>query len=246
VASAAQHQRPDPREGVFETILVRDDRPVELEAHLARLAASVRALYDADLPDLRELVRSRARGGGLGRMRLSVQPRGGELEAFVLVAALDPGDVFPTSERSTRLTTLIVDRGYGAHKWSDRALLTRAEAAAGPGATPLLVRADGLVLEASRANVFAVHDGCISTPPLDGSILPGVAREQAIEVAEECALEVAEAKISLTELGGADEVFLTNSLRGVEPVRAIDDAAIAAAGPITTALAATLRRRWLG
>ena len=36
---------PDPRKGVFETLLVRDGRPVEWDAHMARLRASLAALY---------------------------------------------------------------------------------------------------------------------------------------------------------------------------------------------------------
>lgn len=243
-AGEAQHPRPDPREGVFETILIFEDRPVQLEAHLERLAASVRALYDAELPDLRELVRGRARGGGLGRMRLGVEPRGDRLEPLVVVAPFDPNDVFPTGRHASTLTTLTVDRGYGAHKWSDRAVLTRAEAAAGPGSVPLLVDVDGTVLEASRANVFTVHEGRVSTPPLDGEILPGIARQHTIEVAREHFFDLVEEPVPIARLRTADEVFLTNSLRGVEPIRAIDGEPIPVEGPITTALAAALRTRW--
>lgn len=243
-AAEPQHPRPDPADGVFETILVFEDRPIELEAHLARLAASVRALYDVELPDLRDLVRARARGGGLGRMRLSVEPRGARLDPFVVVAPFDPNNVFPTGSFVSSLRTLVVDRGYGAHKWSDRALLTRVEAATEPSAVPLLVLPDGTVLEASRANLFAVREGRILTPPLDGEILPGVARQHTIEVAEEALFEVVEEPLALADLAAADEVFLTNSLRGVEPVKAIDGEPIPVEGPITTALAAALRSRW--
>lgn len=229
---------------MFETILVFDDAPVRLEAHLQRLAASVKRLYGLELPDLRELVRARARGGELGRMRLSVRPRGGALEPMVVVAPFDPNNVFPTGSFASSLETLWVDAGYGEHKWSDRDLLSRAEARAEPGAVPLLVRDDGSVLEASRANLFAVRGGRVSTPPLDAEILPGVARQDTIAAAAECLIEVHEEPISLAELLGADEVFLTNSLRGVEPIRAIDATPIAAEGPITTALAGALRTLW--
>lgn len=229
---------------MFETILVFDDAPVRLEAHLERLAASVKRLYGLDLPDLRDLVRARARGGELGRMRLSVRPRGGELEPMIVVAPFDPNNVFPTGSFASRLETLWVDAGYGEHKWSDRDLLSRAEARAEPGAVPLLVRDDGSVLEASRANIFAVREGRVATPPLDAEILPGVARQDTIAAAAECLIEVHEEPISQAELLRADEVFLTNSLRGVEPVKAIDGTPIPAEGPITTALAGALRTLW--
>jgi para-aminobenzoate synthetase/4-amino-4-deoxychorismate lyase len=238
---------PRPDAGVFETILIWEDRPVELDAHLARLGASTRALFDADPPDGRRLVLDHSRGGGIGRLRLDVRPTGsGRLNASVIVAPFDRANVFPAPPLGTELASVVVDRGYGAHKWIDRDILTRAEATVGPGAAPLLVGTDGTVFEATRANVFAVRGGRLLTPPLDGSILPGVARAAVLAVAGELGLEQREERLDLDLLGDADEVFLTGSLRGVEPVRALDGTEFALGGPASTALAAALKRRWFG
>jgi para-aminobenzoate synthetase/4-amino-4-deoxychorismate lyase len=244
-ASATQSPRPNARAGVFETILVFEDRPIELDAHLARLAASVRQLYGVEPPPARDLVVSRSRGGWLGRLRLDVAPdAAGELRASIVVAPFDPNNVFPTGPFTTELRTVRVDRGYGDHKWTDREMLVREESRAGPDAVPLLVTAGGEALEASRANVFAVSGGTILTPPLDGAILPGVARAGVIEVAAELGLPLREEVLPLATLRGAEEAFLTGSLRGVEPVRALDGEPLPSEGPLTTALAAGLRHRW--
>jgi para-aminobenzoate synthetase/4-amino-4-deoxychorismate lyase len=245
-ASAIQSPRPDARAGVFETILVFEDRPIELEAHLRRLGASVRALYGQEPPAAaRDQVLAGCRGGWLGRLRLTVEPdRAGELHSSIVVAPFDPNNVFPTGPFATALRTFLVDRGYGEHKWADREMLVRAEASAGPGAAPLLVSGDGEVLEGSRANVFAVADRVIVTPPLDGEILPGVARAGVIDVAAELGFELREERLDLGQLRQADEVFMTNALRGVEPVRELDGEEIHGEGPITAALAAGLRQRW--
>ena len=48
---------------------------------------------------------------------------------------------------------------------------------------PLLLGEGGAPLETSRANVFAVRGGTLTTPPLDGRILPGIARARTIEIA---------------------------------------------------------------
>jgi len=249
-ASAIQSPRPDAGDGLIETILILDDRPIELDAHLARLAASTRLVYGEDPPDPRELgdlVLGNARGGSIGRMRLTLEPlRGGGFDAYVVVAALDPNNVFPTGDFCSTLSTMRVDRGYGEHKWADRALLSRAEAAAGPGDVPLLVRDDGTVLETSRTNVFIVAGGELVTPPLDGAILPGIARGHVLEVAREIGIEAGERSFDAAALLAADEVFLTNSLRGVEPIKAIDGEPIAVEGPLTRTLAAGLRDRWFG
>jgi para-aminobenzoate synthetase / 4-amino-4-deoxychorismate lyase len=231
---------------VFETILVFEDRPIELEAHLRRLEASVRALYDEGTPaGARDQVLDGCRGGWLGRLRLSVEPDfAGELHSSIVVAPLDPNNVFPTGPFATALQSFPIDRGWGEHKWADRDVLARAEASAGPGAVPLLITAGAEVLEASRSNVFAVTDRVVVTPPLDGEILPGVARAGVIDVAAELDLEVREERLELARLRTADEAFLTNALRGVEPVRELDGEPIPSDGPITTALAAALRQRW--
>jgi para-aminobenzoate synthetase / 4-amino-4-deoxychorismate lyase len=238
-------QHPDPRQGVFETILVFEDRPIELAAHLDRLVRSVRTVYGAEPPAVREQVLAACRGGWLGRLRLTVEPgRDGALTSSVVVAPFDPNNVFPTGAWATALRTFPVEGGWGDHKWADRDMLSRAEASVGPGAAPLLVDAAGTVLEASRANVFAVRDGVVLTPPLDGAILPGVARAGVIEEAAEIGFDVREERLDLERLRAAEEIFLTNALRGVEPVREIDGAAIRSDGPITVALAAALRQRW--
>jgi para-aminobenzoate synthetase/4-amino-4-deoxychorismate lyase len=243
--TATQRPRPDQRHGVIETFLVVDDSPVELDAHMERLSTSVRALYGEDPPDCRDLVTSRARGGGLGRLRLTVAPLGeGGFEVYVVAVSVEPASVFPTGELAASLFTMNVDRGLGEHKWADRAVLERAEAMGPRGSVPLLVSEEGEVLEASRGNVFVVRDGKLLTPPLDGRILPGVARARVIELAAELGIEVAAEPILLSELRGYDEVFLTGSVRGVEPVRALDGEDLQVEDEITRKLAAGLRNRW--
>ena len=110
---------------------------------------------------------------------------------------------------------------------------------------PLLVGDDGAVLEAARANVFAVFDGGLATPPVDGRILPGTARAATLELAAELGIEAAERPLTLDELHAAGEVFLTSSVRGVRPARSLDGRELP--GHATTdRLAAALRERWLG
>jgi para-aminobenzoate synthetase/4-amino-4-deoxychorismate lyase len=246
-AATTQRPRPELRHGVIETFLIVDDAPVELDAHLARLADSVREVYGEEPPDTRELVVSRARGGGLGRMRLTVEPlRDGGFEFYVVVASVEPDSVFPSRELAANLFTMSVDRGMGAHKWADRAVLERAEAMGPRGGVPLLVSEAGEALEASRGNLFAVRDGRLLTPPLDGRILPGIARARTIELAEGLGIEVGEEPIGLSEMRGFEEVFLTGSVRGVEPVGALDGEDLQVGDEITARLAAALRERWFG
>jgi para-aminobenzoate synthetase/4-amino-4-deoxychorismate lyase len=244
--STAHLPRPDPARGVFETLLVADGRPVELDAHLARLTASVRELFGpATMARVqgpaRALAQARAEGLELARLRLTLAPDArGALDLSALPTAIDPAILFPPPERGAKLAAVTVAGGLGSHKWADRRLLDRA-AAALDGALPLIVDSDGSLLEAERANVFAVRDGVLVTPPADGRILAGVARARVIEIAAELAIELREQPLTLGELDGADEAFLTGSLRGVEPLRGDGPG-----GAVTARIAAALRERWLG
>lgn len=239
---------PDPSVGVFETLLVVAGEPVELATHLDRLRASVERLYAAPLPaDAAQLVVSGALGLELGRLRLTVTPRDGRVDATVAATAIDAAIVFPGWERGPDLRTRTVAGWEGAHKWADRELLEALEAEASP-ASPLLVDGDGAVLETTRANLFVVRaDGRIATPPTDGRILPGVARMRALEIARAAGFEPIEAAIGAEDLAAASEVFLTGSVRGVEPVRSIDGATVGhPRQSVADAVATGLHERWIG
>jgi para-aminobenzoate synthetase / 4-amino-4-deoxychorismate lyase len=174
-----------------------------------------------------------------GAMRIVVVPGADRFETEVSFRE--------TEERfgPVALHSLTLAGGLGSHKWADRSLLDEAQDTLPEGALPLIVDEEGLVLEASRANVFAVRDGVLLTPPLDGRILPGVTRMRVIGLAGELGTEAREASLSLGDLTGADEVFLTGSVRGIEPVGTIDGTVLASGGDVTSELSAELRRTWV-
>jgi para-aminobenzoate synthetase/4-amino-4-deoxychorismate lyase len=232
------HPRTDPAHGLFETLLVLDEEPVELEAHLGRLAASLESLYGSGLPaDLAGEIRAEARGIALGRLRVTVAGDGTVTE--LASEDVDPADFFP-ADRAAKLRSLPYPGGLGAHKLADRRALGETR-----GTTvPLLVEGDGEVLEAGRANVFAAVDETLFTPRADGRILPGIARAGAIAAAAEAGIEVIEARLDRERLLGADEVFLTGSVRGVEPAVSLDGESLAGAGELSRRVGAGLRRHW--
>jgi para-aminobenzoate synthetase/4-amino-4-deoxychorismate lyase len=203
--------RPDPRAGVFETVLVADGRAHELDRHLARLARSVRELYGGALPvTLAEELTDALEGESDARLRVNARPRRRLTVDYELT---------PLAER--RVPVALVPRtvagGVGAHKWIDRRLL---ESLADEHGEPLLCDLDGFVLEAARANVFCVErGGRLLTPPTDGRILPGVTRARVLELAPPLGLIVAVEPLTLERLASAEELFVTGSLGGVEPAQ---------------------------
>jgi para-aminobenzoate synthetase/4-amino-4-deoxychorismate lyase len=269
---------PRPTAGVFTSLLVTDGATRDLAAHLARLEASVRDLYGKDLPaslttDLARCLRGRPSG----RLRITVRPVGGPLQATVEVIPVvqppvsqspvpqspvpqPPVSESPVSESpvpqspvptspvaaSVRLLPVTVPGGIGAHKYRDRRLLAElaAQAEAGPDQHLLLTDETGELLETDRANVFAVIDGVLLTPPADGRLLPGTTRAAVLQAARGCGIKVGQKPVTLDELAQASEVFVTNAVAGVLPVTAIETAHRTwRPGPVAAALAAVLAGR---
>lgn len=75
--------------------------------------------------------------------------------------------------------------------------------------------------EVSSCNIFVVKDKTVSTPALQGTILPGITRKSVIEVARSRGYEVHERLVSVDELMDADEVFCTGTAVVVSPVGSI-------------------------
>src|SRR4051794_5816914 len=205
-------RQPARSRGVFETLLVVDGEPVELEAHLSRLARSLEEVYSQGPPPrLEDKMREAAAESALGRLRCTLAPLEDGFRVDLLAGGVDSETVFP--ERGVHLRTQEVAGGLGSHKWVDRKGINRPA----PDEAGALIVDEGEVLEAGWANVFAVRGGTLFTPPLDGRLLPGTTRAALLELAAAEGVESSEQQLSPDDLLDADEGFLTGSNRGIEP-----------------------------
>lgn len=80
----------------------------------------------------------------------------------------------------------------------------------------------GYVSEGSGENVFLVNGGCLITPPLGASILPGITRDSVVQIARELGIEVVETTVQRSALYIADEVFFTGTAAEITPIRSVD------------------------
>lgn len=90
------------------------------------------------------------------------------------------------------------------------------------------------VAECTAANIFAVKNGKVFTPPLASGCLEGVTRAILFEIAPEAGIPVIEQTLLHDDLYQADEVFVSSTNRNVLGVGEIAGHAIAnAPGPVT-------------
>lgn len=90
------------------------------------------------------------------------------------------------------------------------------------GANDAILVKDGEVTEATSANLFAVINGVIVTPPKSTRLLHGITRDVVVELAREHGLPIEERPLLPAELAIADEVFISSSTMEAWPVGRID------------------------
>jgi branched-chain amino acid aminotransferase len=95
----------------------------------------------------------------------------------------------------------------------------------------IIVDARGSVLEGTTSNVFLVKDGELVTPPENAGILAGITRAYVLRAAADVGVKTALRDVRETELFGADELFISSTLREVLPVVRLEGRAIATGRP---------------
>ena len=222
-------------DAIFESLRVRNGAPEFAGEHLARLseAAGVTGIplpFDADgavqrmqrvidandLPDaaLRLTVSRGAAGRGVAA------PKAEDCRPTVVIS-LHP--LPPTRTAVIGMITATVTR-RNEHSPFSRvkatpyldSIIALEEAQAESAQDAVLLNTAGRVASACYANLFAVVDGRLVTPPLADGPLPGVTRARVL-----AALGGAEESLMSEDLARAGEIFLTNSF-GVRPVAVLD------------------------
>ena len=80
----------------------------------------------------------------------------------------------------------------------------------------ILLNEAGMICESMSSNIFVAFEGRLYTPALSEGCVAGVMRRKVLELAALMDIEITEAKIDPSTLEEADEVFLTNAVRGIQ------------------------------
>ncbi len=239
----------------FETMRATNARVFRLAAHLDRLHAGLEAMGVQPPPaaTLEAAVAATLEANALteARIRLSVSAgrmTGPDLSAAgapSVVVIADPVSTEPPPPLALAVASIRIDAGrplaFAKTAQYLGYLLARAEARAAGADDALLLNTRGEVCETSAANLFAVRDGRLLTPPLAAGPLPGVTRSVILEIAAAIGLVAEERSLTPADLATAEEVFVTNSIVGTQPVTSVTDGdrtlwAASAPGAITADL----------
>ncbi|HFC6153295.1 TPA: chorismate-binding protein [Neisseria meningitidis] len=201
--------------GIFETLRAENGRCTLLDRHLCRLKTSAQALnlplpdgcenqikqYIADLPDGAFRVKALLASDGISLSR-AVLNRLTDKQRVIISPA-----VLPAQNYLRRFKTTC------------RALFDQAwQTAETQGAfDSLFFNSDGILLEGGRSNVFIKHRGQWLTPSLDLDILNGIMRQAVLDEPQKYLQtnQVIETHITQKTLQEAEEIRLSNALRGV-------------------------------
>jgi 4-amino-4-deoxychorismate lyase len=226
-------------DGVFTTIAVRAGIPLFLDRHLDRLQRDCAAVgmpwvgKDTLLREVEQVLTNQ--GDGVLKIQLTrgVGGRGYRPPASVAptrVIALHPSVSYPASHEQDGVVVRLCSTPLGINpclagiKHMNRLeqILARSEWGDSDYAEGLMFDQDDQLVEGTMSNVFLVRDGRLLTPVLDRCGIQGVMRSILIEAARGLGFEVYECRLTAKELERADEVFLSNSVIGLWPVRRVE------------------------
>ena len=223
-------------DGVFESIRIINGRPLNLENHILRLLAGARAIhmrpsasyttafFEAKILEL--CAQSGINEGG--RCRLSLDrisggaylPDANEATYYIEVSSYEVNhfelnarglelDIYQEIKLQKNLLSnfktkmglpYVMGALYAKSKGLDDVFLTDYR---------------GQILETSSCNFFIISNGVLYTPSLEEGCLAGTMRMQVINLALANGIKVYESAILPQHLLAADEIFLTNAIRGI-------------------------------
>lgn len=228
-------------DGLFETMAAVDGRVRWLELHLDRLEEGCRRL-EIPAPPRSLLVQEIGahcpkRGRAVVKLIVTRGPgaRGyspPEPAAPTRVLAISPWPEFPESNYRDGIKVRTCNLRLGEnpalagikHLCRLEQVLAQLELRGHAVQQGLMLGTSGYVAGGTSSNVFAVRSSKLATPSLARCGIKGVMRRAVLEAARGLGIEAEERDMTPAELRDADEVFVTNALFGIWPVRELDDA----------------------
>ena len=234
-------------DGVYEVLRVYRGRIFHLEDHLGRLEQSARAIglsmVYSRVRWRKILTQAHARCG-FPEAKLYIQITRGQAPRDHAFPRRDRPSVIVTARRMNPLDPGLYQKGVSVitlpdNRWGRCDIksvnllpnVMAKEKARAAGVFEALFVREGMVVEGSSCNIFAVIKGWIVAPPLGPAILPGITRNLVMGLARKTSDPLVEEEITLEEFLSAEEAFLTGTTIEVLPVVRVDGLLIGTGKP---------------
>jgi D-alanine transaminase len=249
-------------DAIYEVVRFHQARPYRMAEHTARMRDGLAAVrIDADvsgfpgiaarllaanhLEEADAIVYLQVSRGAAPR-RHAFPPPGTPPTVFSFARETDP---LPPPEGGAAI--LVPDERWGRCDIKTVMLLPNiraAQQAREAGATDAILVRDGIALEGTKANLFALSRGVLRTAPNGPRILPGVTRGAVIEAATRAVIPVEERALTLEEMFAAEELFLASTTLWTYPIVSVDGKRIADGrpGPLCARLGDMLKAEFSG
>jgi D-alanine transaminase len=223
-------------DAIYEVIIAVNKKPFELDAHLTRLKKNIFSLKYllSDEFDLEEIILEVISRNKFINQVIYVQISRGtdtvrdhipsnDLTPTIFVSSHELKTDFSLS--SGEKAILLEDFRWRKSQIKATSLLAnviyRSEAKDQEVFETILFE-NGFITEGAVSNVFCCTDNKIITPPLAENILPGVTRKVILELIQDTSLEYEETKIPMDSFLSAEEIWVTNSTKGIVPIIELD------------------------
>jgi D-alanine transaminase len=223
-------------DAIYEVIIAVNKKPFELDAHLTRLKKNIFSLKYllSDEFDLEEIILEVISRNKFINQVIYVQISRGtdtvrdhipsnDLTPTIFVSSHELKTDFSLS--SGEKAILLEDFRWRKSQIKATSLLAnviyRSEAKHQEVFETILFE-NGFITEGAVSNVFCCIDNKILTPPLTENILPGVTRKVILELIQNTSFEYEETKITVDSFLSSEEIWVTNSTKGVIPIIELD------------------------
>ncbi len=209
--------------GLFETILVHQGEPQNLQLHLDRLVSSAQAFeIPCSLSDIKKAILIACSDCAIGtpyRLRVDLDHDGQVgSQTTPLLPLINPVKIFWASEILPNPNHAVLQSGnvFLRHKVSARDAYDQAWKLAESlgGFDALFVNEQGFVTEGGRSSIFIRSGDRWLTPPITAGVLPGVMRSI---ILNDPKWNAHETNLSIDAIRNAEEIMLSNALRGPIP-----------------------------
>lgn len=240
-------------DSVYETLRTYQGKPFLFSRHFARLEYSARGI-DLRLPWSKPETLAQIRQTlipGECRIRLMITRGIGEVSAdpetctdpsvviIVVPLAAPPEHIYnegvdvviSSVRRSARFAD--IKTGSLIHQ-----VLALREAKSRGAFEAILLTAGDKLSDGITSNIYLVRDGTLLTPSHDAGIVGGITRRVVLDLAQEMGIPVSEGLFGVSDIEGADEMFLTSTTREVVPIARVDGKPVGGGhpGPVTKRL----------